>query len=144
MATLLFKSQFMLKYFLLIIISLSACSKAPEVNSGTVVLEPAKLELVWDQEYDFANLPLNKTELSPEIKAQLLKIGPFRSSSTITTMSNKSRIEFHVVFSEDIGFDRMDEIAPVVKQTLGPTNYKMIFHGSQYGKTFKISVRNTQ
>lgn len=145
MEPLLSKLQIMLKYFLLIIvIGLSACSKAPEVSSGTVVLEPAKLELVWDQAYDFAELQLNKTELSPEIKAQLLKIGPFRSSSTITTMANKSRIEFHVMFSEDISFDRMNEIAPLVKQTLGPADYKMIFHGAQYGKTFKITATNAK
>ncbi|MBC3882642.1 hypothetical protein H8K35_14715 [Undibacterium sp. LX40W] len=135
----------MLKYCLLIIFtSLSACSKVPEVSSGTVVLEPAKLELVWDQAYDPADPQRNKTEISPEITAQLLKLGPFRSSSTITSKSNESTIEFHVMFSDEIRFDRMEEIAPLVKQTLEPATYKMIFHGAQYGKTFKITMTNAK
>lgn len=131
----------MLKYlFLVCLITLSACSKSPETNSKTVVLRPAQFELIWDQAYDVADPQQNSTDISPAIKVQLLKLGPFRSESTITSKSNQSSIQFRVVFSNDISLDQIDEIAPFIKQVLAPANYKMIFHGAQYSKSFRISV----
>lgn len=133
----------MLKLFLTIcLICLCACSKQPEKESRSVTRKPAQLEVKWTQVYDIGDPTRNKTTISPEIEAKLLKLGPYQSQYTINIRSDGSIISFRVIYLDEIKHDQADVVLPLIRETLAPAKFEVIFHPAEVTEKIKITETN--
>ncbi len=126
---------------ILCIAAICACSKPQEQEQITITRKPAQLELMWDQAYDLNSDAKNKTQIPPEVEANLLTLGPFHSEYNILFREDKATISFRVVFINEITSDQAKEVLPLIKQTLPRASYKVIFHGAETTKKTKFTLK---
>lgn len=115
------------------LLSICACLLLTACHNRTETTEtiPAQLELGWEQEFERLTLSKEQTTISPDLAQQLLKIGDFRSSSSITYAGNKTKTTFTLIFSKEITSDEMHTIIPLLKTIFKDKPFKVTFHGQQ-------------
>lgn len=127
-------------FFAICLLNLCACSKPQEQETRSVTRKPAQLEVKWEQAYEVSDPTARKTTISPEIEAKLLKLGPFRSQSTISMRSDGDKISFRVIYLDEIKQDQAKVVVPFIKETLAPAKFEVIFHGEEITEKIKTTA----